>query len=802
MGQITSKNSFISRVNLRDIDTIGIVPAGQYVLVSTNNTMTEDGQCNFDAYVKGDGVKTAAALELKHVEDNIIEVKEYFDISKQTAGTNNVTYITPSISEDTAQWEIIKKDTATGRTGHITLPILEIGKEYTLLFDYTNGISAEATVYFAKFTSKNNNNVTVTSVLEIGTISASSSGVFRYRFTYNEDMQYLAFGFKQPAVGQVLSISDIRIEITLTTKDAILENTTAINNLNQKLYETIVVDTSLYAENSAWINDNGRVWASSNAVHCMIIPCLPNTDYTFTVTEKTVRFCFLKSTSYTIGNSADTCDGYSHDIEITETTTITSPSDAVALYILIRVNQSDFILPSTLSYKAFKVRDCDTKPSVNSDNYITSGAVWSSINEVRLGETELHDILDDITEAMWAKTTFNGSGYSTSASGATILLPAYPYAEGYLKILYSTSNIALQFINLQNNNAQALVNGISASLVQNSGYISATSEYSFKCAGEYDRIAIQIQSSTGSAAGDIARLSTLLLPVEGEKTLNKQILNAAYNAGIETLALKLPSYNGVRYPYTGEKIFDKTFSVTKVGAGVGNQGSCCYNGVVFGFSSNSRAVKICDLKTGATTSCNMGTNDSPSNSHNNSAFFTDEFYSAEDPFPIIGTSDDINLIVRLFRITVNDGVYSLELVQTITIEKGDTAFAAGNTYTYGNGKLFSLAENSPRTHWYVYEWDMPSLTQGDVTLTSSSANEHAIAETNNYQGMCYKDGYMFMPEKTSNSNIVVVNMSTDEITTHIPVSSVISAEIEDTWFLFDKLYFTTYTGDIYKVDLY
>ena len=802
MGQIVGGSAKTKRCNIRQLSQLGTPAAGEHILVSSDNSMNAAGQGNFDCYIVGDGATAATALELKYIEDKVIETKEFFDISKQTAGTNNVSYITPSISEDTAQWEIIKRDTATSRTGHITLPILEIGKEYTLIFNYTNGISVDANVYFAKFTSKNNNNVTVTSVLAIDTISASSSGTIRYKFTYNANMQYLTFSFKQQAIGQVLSISDIRIETILTTKDAILENTDAIDKLNQGLYESRIIDTSLYSEQSAWIQDSNRYWASGTNVHCKIIPCLPNTDYTFTVTEKTVRFCFLKSTSYTIGNTADTCDGYSTDVEITETTTIKSPSDAAALYILIRVNQSDYILPAALSYKTFKVRDCDDAPVANSDKYITSGAVWNSINEVRLGETEFHDILDDITEAMWAKTTFNGSGYSTSGTGATILLPVYPYAEGDLKILYNTSNIALQFVNLQNNNAQALTNGISASLVQNSGYISATSEYSFKCAGEYDRIAIQIQSSTGSAAGDIARLSTLLLPVEGEKTLNKQILSAAYNAGIETLALKLPSYNAVRYPYTGEKIFDKTFSVTKVGAGVGNQGSCCYNGVVFGFSSNSRTVKICDLKTGAVTSCSMGTNDSPSNSHNNSAFFTNEFYSPDDPFPIIGTSDDINLMVRLFRIAVNDGAYSMELIQTITIEKGDTAFAAGNTYTYGNGKLFSLSENSPRTHWYVYEWDMPSLSQGDVTLTSSSANEHAIAETNNYQGMCYKDGYMFMPEKTSNSNIVVVNMATNEITTHIPVSSVISAEIEDTWFLFDKLYFTTYTGDIYKVDLY
>ena len=561
-----------------------------------------------------------------------------------------------------------------------------------------------------------------------------------------------------------------------------------------------LVDTSGYVEYSYWINDAATQWASSSNAHCKIIPVHNNTEYELQVPSgKIVRYAFLKTNTIQAGSYPSFCDNYYGQTNIREDVRIKTPSDCNYLYCLKTTNDVN-VIPIIYSI-GLKARDFDTIPTQSSDNAVTSGGVYEAINNISYYGVKQVDVLSSITSDMWAKTTWNGSIYSTSNSGSTILLPAETFTDGEMLIKYATSDIAVQLIKVDDG-ITSLINGTPSILRKNSQYVSATNTYKMQCDGDFNRIAIQIKSSTGTAAGDIERLQSIIVPVVLSDTpINKEVLSDAYNASLDTLRFRFPSYNAVRYPYTGERIFDKTFSVTQMGSGVGNQGSCCYNGVVFGFSSNSTTVKIHDMVTGRITSCSIA-NMSPSNSHNNAAFFTDEFYDANDPFPIIGTSDDINKNVLLFRIVVNNNIYSMTLVQTIHIEKGETAFSQGNTYTYGNGKLFSLSQNNPRTHWYIYEWDMPTLSQGDVTLTSSLENEHRIPEVNNYQGLCYKDGYMFMPEKISNSNIIVVNMATDEIVTHIPISNVISAEIEDTWFYYDKLYFTTNAGLIYKIDFY
>lgn len=68
MGQIAGKYDFLSRVNLKDLSTIPTPAAGEHILVSSDNSMNEAGQGNFDAYVVGDGHTAAKNLPLKRCE--------------------------------------------------------------------------------------------------------------------------------------------------------------------------------------------------------------------------------------------------------------------------------------------------------------------------------------------------------------------------------------------------------------------------------------------------------------------------------------------------------------------------------------------------------------------------------------------------------------------------------------------------------------------------------------------------------------------------------------------------------------
>ena len=70
MGQIVSSAAKPKRCNLQSLSSSGTPAAGEYILVSYDNSMTANGQGNFDRYIVGDGRTAATALELKYLDDS------------------------------------------------------------------------------------------------------------------------------------------------------------------------------------------------------------------------------------------------------------------------------------------------------------------------------------------------------------------------------------------------------------------------------------------------------------------------------------------------------------------------------------------------------------------------------------------------------------------------------------------------------------------------------------------------------------------------------------------------------------
>lgn len=70
MGQIVGLKAKPKRCNLNKVSQLGIPAAGEYILVSYDNSMTANGQGNFDRYIIGDGRTAATALELKYLDDS------------------------------------------------------------------------------------------------------------------------------------------------------------------------------------------------------------------------------------------------------------------------------------------------------------------------------------------------------------------------------------------------------------------------------------------------------------------------------------------------------------------------------------------------------------------------------------------------------------------------------------------------------------------------------------------------------------------------------------------------------------
>lgn len=70
MGQIVGLKAKPKRCNLNALGSVPTPAAGEYILVSYDNSMTANGQGNFDRYIIGDGRTAATALELKYLDDS------------------------------------------------------------------------------------------------------------------------------------------------------------------------------------------------------------------------------------------------------------------------------------------------------------------------------------------------------------------------------------------------------------------------------------------------------------------------------------------------------------------------------------------------------------------------------------------------------------------------------------------------------------------------------------------------------------------------------------------------------------
>lgn len=70
MGQIVSSAAKPKRCNLNQLSQVPTPAAGEYILVSSDNSMNAAGQGNFDCYIMGDGRTAATALPVQPIAAN------------------------------------------------------------------------------------------------------------------------------------------------------------------------------------------------------------------------------------------------------------------------------------------------------------------------------------------------------------------------------------------------------------------------------------------------------------------------------------------------------------------------------------------------------------------------------------------------------------------------------------------------------------------------------------------------------------------------------------------------------------
>ena len=152
MGQIIGVAAKPKRCNLNKLSQLGTPAAGEYILVSSDNSMNAAGQGNFDCYIEGDGSKAATELPLQYIEKDAREIKEAI-----------VDYFIICRKENFSGWGY--GGYSTGTTDYP----LTAGVTYELIWDNS------ATIYFRWWDENNTQNTPLN--------NRAVTGPFIYEFT-------------------------------------------------------------------------------------------------------------------------------------------------------------------------------------------------------------------------------------------------------------------------------------------------------------------------------------------------------------------------------------------------------------------------------------------------------------------------------------------------------------------------------------------------------------------------------------------------------------------------------------------
>ena len=181
MGQVVSSAAKPKRCNLNQLSQVPTPAAGEYILVSSDNSMNAAGQGNFDCYIVGDGTKAATALTLHKITDLSALEAEVFGL--QPLVYTNTLSVGSNISATNVIHEKIEKGTYKVTSN----PSEFFGNASPWCYFYNNG----TTVLSTALTTLMNNGVTFSQDVDSFAINSPSSstaaGEFYVRFVNSND---------------------------------------------------------------------------------------------------------------------------------------------------------------------------------------------------------------------------------------------------------------------------------------------------------------------------------------------------------------------------------------------------------------------------------------------------------------------------------------------------------------------------------------------------------------------------------------------------------------------------------------
>jgi len=220
------------------------------------------------------------------------------------------------------------------------------------------------------------------------------------------------------------------------------------------------------------------------------------------------------------------------------------------------------------------------------------------------------------------------------------------------------------------------------------------------------------------------------------------------------------------------------------GAGVDTrQGGAIFGDYLFQFHNTLESIVVFKLST-ATTVQTFSLTAQP-DCHANSGGFGKTYHTAGDPFPLLYVSSQSEKKIYVYRITGEEGNWSIALVQTITVNVDfylpNIAIDAWNE----RGVLFGYTKNSwsdttakSRICWF----NLPPLSSGDVTI--SDFNDYfTLPYIYAQQGACARFGKMYLSfgntqQGQATGGIIVIDYTNKNVDSYLDLYAIAPGSFE------------------------
>lgn len=262
------------------------------------------------------------------------------------------------------------------------------------------------------------------------------------------------------------------------------------------------------------------------------------------------------------------------------------------------------------------------------------------------------------------------------------------------------------------------------------------------------------------------------------------------------------------YKYNGAKVdvAEHEYSYEKIGQLGGGtnsrQGGALYGNYLFQFHDGLASVVVYNLETQETVQVITPT--VSIRTHAGSGGFSNEFYEEGDQFPVLYISSMYEDIVQAYRITGEEGSFSMELVQTISLDV--PAKYANITIDAYNNKLVIFGyqkaswSDSVNNMSVICSCDLPSVKNGDVAINKVD-NLFFIPFIYAEQGAFARFGklYLSFGNTISIAGMLVIDYVRKNVDTFVDFAKIGTWEPEAFCFYKGNILVTSKGGAIFKL---